>query len=98
VLGNAHLTNFFVNNENVSELELALKAYSQSERNLKEPNPDMYYNRATIYEYLERYSEAVKDYNLAHSIDPNLKGDYKSGHLIHFVIQAANFIQSRGKS
>jgi hypothetical protein len=55
VLGNAHLTNFFVNNENVSELELALKAYSQTERNLKEPNPDMFFNRATIYEYLERY-------------------------------------------
>lgn len=98
VLGNAHLTNFFVNNENVSELELALKAYSQTERNLKEPNPDMYYNRATIYEYLERYSEAVKDYNLANSIDPNLKGDYKSGLLINFVIQTANFVQSRGKS
>lgn len=31
VLGNAHLTNFFVNNENVAELSLALKAYSQSE-------------------------------------------------------------------
>jgi len=27
VLGNAHLTNFFVNDENVSELERALKAY-----------------------------------------------------------------------
>ena len=73
MLGNAHLTNFFVNNENVSELELALKAYSQTERNLK-------------------------DYNLAHSIDPNLKGDYKSGLLINFVIQTANFVQSRGKS
>ncbi len=44
MLGNAHLTNFFVNNENVSELELALKAYSQTERNLKEPNPDMFFN------------------------------------------------------
>jgi tetratricopeptide (TPR) repeat protein len=98
VLGNAHLTNFFVNDGNISELELALKAYAQTERNLKEPNPDLYYNRATIYEYLERYSEAVKDYNLAHSIDPNLKSDYKSGQIINFVVQTANFVQSRGKS
>ena len=98
MLGNAHLTNFFVNNENVSELELALKAYSQTERNLKEPNPDMFFNRATIYEYLERYSEAVKDYNLAHSIDPNLKSNTKSGQIINFVVQTAKFVQSRGKS
>lgn len=32
VLGNAHLTNFFVNNGNVAELNLALKAYTQTER------------------------------------------------------------------
>jgi tetratricopeptide (TPR) repeat protein len=66
VLGNAHMTNFFVNDEHVQELEQALKAYLQTERLLKEPNPDLFYNRATIYEYLERYGEAVKDYNLAH--------------------------------
>lgn len=28
VLGNAHMTNFFVNDESISELELALKAYA----------------------------------------------------------------------
>ncbi len=28
VLGNAHLTNFFVNNDNVGELTNALKAYT----------------------------------------------------------------------
>jgi hypothetical protein len=56
VLGNAHLTNFFVNDDiNVGELQAALKAYAQTEKNIKEPNPDLYYNRATIYEYLERY-------------------------------------------
>jgi len=69
VLGNAHLTNFFNNGENVEQLTLALKAYAQTERNLKEPNPDLYFNRASIYEYLERYSEAIADYNTAHTID-----------------------------
>lgn len=28
VLGNAHLTNFFVNNESTQQLELAIKAYN----------------------------------------------------------------------
>jgi len=29
---------------------------------MKEPNPDLFFNRATILEYLERYNEAVQDY------------------------------------
>jgi len=69
VLGNAHLTNFFTNGENMEQLTLALKAYAQTERHLKEPNPDLFFNRATIYEYLERYGEAIADYNTAHTID-----------------------------
>jgi len=69
VLGNAHLTNFFTNGEDMEQLTLALKAYAQTERNLKEVNPDLYFNRATIYEYLERYNEAIVDYNTAHTID-----------------------------
>lgn len=59
VLGNTHLTNFFVNNESTKELESALKAYQMAEKNMKEPNPDLFFNRATVLEYLERYSEAV---------------------------------------
>jgi len=62
VLGNAHLTNFFTNNESTTELEAALKAYAQTEKNMKEPNPDLFFNRAIIFEYLERYNEAVNDF------------------------------------
>lgn len=32
VLGNAHLTNFFTNNTDTEQLNLALKAYAQSEK------------------------------------------------------------------
>jgi chlorophyllide a reductase subunit Y len=32
----------------------------------KEANPDLFYNRGTIFEYLERYNEAVRDYGKAH--------------------------------
>ena len=35
VLGNAHLTHFFLGQQNHTELEMALKAYSQSEKNAK---------------------------------------------------------------
>lgn len=79
VLGNAHFTNFFSNNEGVEQLQKALQAYAQTEKLMKEPNPDLFFNRATIYEYLERYSEAIRDYNLAHAIDPNLGAENKAG-------------------
>jgi len=39
---------------------------------MTDPNPDLFFNRATILEYLERYNEAIRDYNLAHQIDPAL--------------------------
>ena len=98
VLGNAHMTNFFVNNTSTKELESALKAYTQTERNLKEPNPDLFFNRATIYEYLERYGEAIRDYNTAHQIDANLKADFKAGNIINFVVQTSNLVLSRKNS
>ena len=100
VLGNAHLTNFFVNEDiNVGELQSALKAYAQSEKNMSElsVNPDVYYNRATIYEYLERYNEAVADYNTAYKIDPNLDADKKASNVIGFVHRSYNAIVNKGK-
>ena len=51
-----------------------------------------------MLEYLERYAEAVQDYNLAHSIDPNLQADQKSGKIINFVVTTSSLITSRGKS
>lgn len=97
VLGNAHLTNFFVNNESTKELEQALGAYAQTEKNLKEPNPDLYFNRGTIYEYLERYNEAVNDFTLAHQVDPNLGGEKKCDAIIGHVSRAYNSINNKGK-
>jgi tetratricopeptide (TPR) repeat protein len=97
VLGNTHLTNFFVVHAAPDELTHALKAYAQTERLQKEPNPDLYYNRATIYEYLERYNEAVRDYLKAHQIDPNLQADQRAQRIINFVVQAYTLINQKGK-
>lgn len=58
----------------------------------KELNPDLYYNRATILEYLERYNEAVRDYTKAHAIDSGLQADAKADKIINFVINASILI------
>ena len=65
---------------------------------MTEPNPDLFFNRATIYEYLERYGEAVRDYNSAHAIDPNLNAANKAGAIISFVVQTTQIVQSRHAS
>lgn len=65
---------------------------------MTEPNPDLFFNRATIFEYLERYSEAVRDYNTAYSIDPNLNSLPKATAIIDFVVQTSNLVQSRAIS
>jgi len=59
VLGNAHLTNFFTSTRTVEELEFALKAYNQSESHTESKNPDLHFNRATAFKFIERYAEAV---------------------------------------
>ena len=49
-------------------------------------------------EYLERYAEAIRDYNTAHQIDPNLQADQKAGQLVNYVVQTCNLVQSRSAS
>ena len=85
VLGNAHLTNFFMGGQNYEHLDFALKAYTQSEKLQVYQNPDLYFNRGTIYNYLERYSESINDLEKSHSIDPNLGARNKAKAISEFV-------------
>jgi len=91
------LTNFFVNNESTKELESALRAYGLTEKHMKEPNPDLFFNRATVLEYLERYSEAANNFQTAHQIDPSLGGDKRADSIVGFVSRAYNSISNKGK-
>lgn len=65
---------------------------------MKEPNPDLFFNRATIYEYLERYAEAIQNYNGAFVIDPSLQSDKLAGKIIDFVIKTSQTVTSRSGS
>jgi tetratricopeptide (TPR) repeat protein len=95
VLGNAHLTNFFMNGQKYEHLDYALKAYTQSEKLQIYRNPDLYYNRATIYNYLERYSDAINDYETAHSIDQNLGAMEKARSIQSYVINVCSLIKKK---
>ena len=86
-----------MNNESTKELESALRAYALTEKHMTEPNPDLFYNRATVLEYLERYSEAAHNFQAAHQIDPNLGGDKRADAIVGFVSRAYNSIANKGK-
>ena len=75
ILGNAHLTNFFVNNPSSEELNRALKSYTQAEKFLPYDDPDLHFNRATALKYFENYQEAVWEFQKAHALDSTLQAD-----------------------
>lgn len=96
VLGNAHLTNYFMNRPSAEELTKALKAYSQAEGLLLVPEPDLHYNRAEAFKYLERYQDAYNDFTLAHAIDPTLNAQQQSRSIIERVTLIVGRINSKG--
>lgn len=76
LVGNAWLSNFFVNFKKLSELETAIKAYNEAvqhyliqEKYLKYANPDLHLNRGAAYKYTEDYEQAIKDFQRANEID-----------------------------
>ena len=95
VLGNAHLT-YFMANQQYENLNFALKAYTQSEQHQVYQNPDLYYNRATLSNYLEQYDSAIADYEVAHSIDPNLGARDRARAIEDFVINVVGLIKKKG--
>lgn len=97
LLGNAYMTSFF-HSEKYDFLDRALKAYTQSEKSEKYMNPDLYFNRATIFTYFERYSEAIRDYMKANTIDPGLNAAEKATKICEFVIGTTRMIEQKKKS
>jgi len=64
---------------------------------MKLPNPDMYYNRASVLEYLERYTDAALNFQTAHKIDPTLHGEGRADQILNFVSKTCNLIKTKGK-
>lgn len=78
ILGNAQLTQFFVNEPTWEAVSKALTSYTKAETLSPAANPDLHYNRAMAYKYLERYQEAYVDLRKAHSIDSSLNANVEA--------------------
>lgn len=64
-----------MNHKKIDELRMALKAYTQSENNQTIKNPDLYFNRASIFAYLEDYQNGLNQYTMAMELDKKLNCD-----------------------
>lgn len=97
ILGNAHLCHYFGNLKSIKELEAALKCYNESEKHAKYKNPDLHFNRAEVLCYLQEYMGALKEYTVAHNIDPTLDANEQGSKITTLVNKFNNLIQNRGK-
>jgi len=105
LVGNAYLSVFFTISHNKKDLEAALKAYGKSEVFQNEKvqagikivkNSDLYFNRAEVLAYLQRYEQAVEDYETAKVLDPGLKVDEAIYSLVRKVQVSFEFVQKKG--
>jgi tetratricopeptide (TPR) repeat protein len=99
VLGNAHLTCFFLSDSNKSEdLNKALTAYNIAESKVAgEVKLDLLYNRATIYQYLEDYPRALEGYQQAATLDPSWAAPrQKIATIIDNTTRTQSLIQKKG--
>eukprot|EP00055_Hartaetosiga_balthica_P018141 m.129165 g.129165 ORF g.129165 m.129165 type:complete len:441 (+) comp9459_c1_seq4:7887-9209(+) len=75
VLGNAYMTMFFGFTRFEGHLNQAVAAFEQATRDEKEnsENPDLHFNRGTLFRYTENFDRALEAFRLASKIDPQLE-------------------------
>jgi tetratricopeptide (TPR) repeat protein len=95
VLGNAQLTQFFVNEPTWEAVNKALVSYTKAQRMSTAVNPDLHYNRAMAYKYLERYQDTYEDLRIAHSIDPSLNADVEADAIVRRVTVIVSKISNK---
>ncbi|CAM9419647.1 unnamed protein product [Ectocarpus sp. 12 AP-2014] len=73
VLGNGYVASFFGSSRGIKDLDRALQAYKKAEAYGGEKgNPDLFFNRAQVFQYREDYPESIRDFRLARELDPML--------------------------
>ena len=77
LLGNALLASYYVDQRQPGRNDVPAKilaAFSNAERNgHANKNPDLYFNRAKFYKYMQKFPEAVRDFATAAQIDSQLQ-------------------------
>ncbi|MBN3299768.1 TTC5 protein, partial [Amia calva] len=72
ILGNAYISLFFSSGQTPQLSQQALSAYTQAEKvdSTASSNPDLHFNRATLYQYEEMFGAALAGFCRAGALDP----------------------------
>jgi tetratricopeptide (TPR) repeat protein len=99
VLGNAYVTQYFMTNQSPVSLKQCLAAYQQAERDIVATcNPDLHYNRATVYQHQEDYELALIGYARAIALDPTFsEPKEKLEQLAQYLNRCSELTLAKGK-
>nr|XP_033778970.1 tetratricopeptide repeat protein 5 isoform X1 [Geotrypetes seraphini] len=100
ILGNAYLSLFFSSGQNPRISQQALSAYARAER--VDPtaacNPDLHFNRATLYKFEESYQEALEGFSRAALLDPAWpEPKLREQQLLDFLERLTGHLHNKGK-
>uniref|UniRef100_A0A8C2E236 Tetratricopeptide repeat domain 5 n=1 Tax=Cyprinus carpio TaxID=7962 RepID=A0A8C2E236_CYPCA len=100
ILGNAYISMFFTSGQNPQLSQQALSAYAQAEKidKASSMNPDLHFNRATLFQYEEMYSSALDGFSRAAALDPGWEdAREREKQLLDYLDQLAVLIENKGK-
>ncbi|XP_051990956.1 tetratricopeptide repeat protein 5-like [Xyrauchen texanus] len=100
ILGNAYISMFFTSGQNPQLSQQALSAYAQAEKIDKSSsmNPDLQFNRATLFQYEEMYSSALDGYSRAAILDPAWEEPQeREKQLLNYLDQITALVENKGK-
>ncbi|XP_028838844.1 tetratricopeptide repeat protein 5 [Denticeps clupeoides] len=100
ILGNAYIYLFFSSGQNPQMSQQALSAYAQAEKidTTASSNPDLHFNRATLFQYEEMYSSALAGFNRAVTLDPAWEEPpERERQLLDYLERITTLIENKGK-
>ncbi|XP_052417231.1 tetratricopeptide repeat protein 5 [Carassius gibelio] len=100
ILGNAYISMYFTSGQNPQLSQQALSAYAQAEKidKASSMNPDLHFNRATLFQYEEMYSSALDGFSRAAALDPGWEdAREREKLLLNYLDQVIMLIENKGK-
>ncbi|XDV18901.1 hypothetical protein PO909_024499 [Leuciscus waleckii] len=100
ILGNAYISMFFTSGQKPQLSQQALSAYAQAEKidKASSMNPDLHFNRATLFQYEEMFSSALDGYSRAAALDPGWEdAQEREKQLLKYLDQITMLLENKGK-
>jgi tetratricopeptide (TPR) repeat protein len=91
-LGNAYMSYFFASSLDREDLFRALKAYHRSDLDGQSQDPDLHYNKGTVYRYLEDYQNAMIELQRADELDKELNASVHVEQMRKLVLEMHSMI------